>query len=307
MSVIDAAHEALRHARRHLFPVHPLRWLTLGFVAFLDQCGRGTGLGGGGVPGAPAGETAFDPRPLLRWAVANPLPAALVGGAALLVAVIALSAVLWLNSRGSFAYADLVANGTSELGPPWRAHRAEAHSYFLVRFGLVAATAGGLLGLALALAAAALGLAGLRRPQPANVFIGFGVLLLMLVFAVLVSVLSVLLRDFVVPLQMEARSPCWAAVRVLQGLMAAHPGAFVLYVVLKIAFTLVLAAAMLLMCCATCAIGLLPVIGQTLLQPAYYFERGWSLFLLAQMGHSVLAAAPDTITGGGGLADLEEP
>jgi hypothetical protein len=298
VSVIDAAHEALRHARRHLFPVHPLRWLTLGFVAFLDQCGRGTGLGGGGVPGA--GDT-FDPRPLLRWAVANPLPAALVGAIALLVIVLALALILWLNSRGSFAYADLVANGASELGPPWRGHRAEAHSYFLVRFGLVAATAGGLIGLALALAAAALGLAGLRRPQPANVLIGFGVLFLMLVFAVLMSVLSVLLRDFVVPLQMEARAPCWPAVRVLQGLVLAHPGAFVLYVVLKIAFTLVLAAAMLLVCCGTCAIGLLPVIGQTVLQPAYYFERGWSLFLLRQMGHSVFpaAAAPDVPFGGG--------
>jgi hypothetical protein len=221
----------------------------------------------------------------------------------LLLAVLVLALVLWLNSRGSFAYADLVATGASDLGPPWRAYRAEAHSYFLVRFGLVAATAGGLIGLALALAAAALGLAGLRRPQPANLLIGFGVLLLMLVFAVLMSVLSVLLRDFVVPLQMEARTPCWAAVRVLQGLVVAHPGAFVLYVVLKVAFTLVLAAAMLLLCCGTCALGLLPVVGQTLLQPAYYFERAWSLFLLRQMGHDVVGPADRMSAGGEGGSD----
>jgi hypothetical protein len=123
----------------------------------------------------------------------------------------------------------------------------------------------------------------------------------MLVFAVLMSVLSVLLRDFVVPLQMEARCPCVFAVRVLQALVLAHPGAFVLYVVLKIAFTVVLAAAMLLVCCSTCAVGLLPVLGQTLLQPAYHFERAWSLFLLRQMGHDVVPApsGPEVISGGG--------
>ena len=197
-----------------------------------------------------------------------------------------------------------MATGTSELGQAWRAHRAEARSYFIVRFGLVAATAGGLIGLAVALAAAALGLAGLRRPQPANVLIGFGVLFLMLVFAVLMSVLSVLLRDFVVPLQMEARRPCLAAVRVLQGLVLAHPGAFVLYVVLKIVFTLGLAAAMLLVCCSTCAIGLLPVVGQTVLQPAYYFERAWSLFLLRQMGHAPSGAADRIPVGDEGGTDV---
>ncbi|HET8645346.1 MAG TPA: hypothetical protein VFO85_07645, partial [Vicinamibacteria bacterium] len=86
--VIDAARQALRHTRRHLFPPRPRAWLALGFVAFLDQCGRGTGFGGGGIPGAPpATGGGFDPRPLLRWGLANPLPALLAAALLLALAV----------------------------------------------------------------------------------------------------------------------------------------------------------------------------------------------------------------------------
>src|SRR6266850_5747431 len=61
-SPIEAAREAFEHTRRLLFPFRFERWLTLGFVAFLDQCGRG-GVGGawpgsppgGGFPGTGAG------------------------------------------------------------------------------------------------------------------------------------------------------------------------------------------------------------------------------------------------------------
>ena len=35
-SPIDAAREAFEHTRRQLFPFRFERWLTLGFVAFLD-------------------------------------------------------------------------------------------------------------------------------------------------------------------------------------------------------------------------------------------------------------------------------
>lgn len=290
VSVIDAAHEALRYTRRQLFPVRPSRWLALGFLSFLDQCGRGTGFGGGGIPGAPAAEGGFDLKPLLRWAVANPLPALIVGAGALLTAVALVALILWLNSRGSFAYADVVATGRAEVAGPWAAHRAAALSYFVVRCALVAITVAGLVSMALSLATVALGVAGLSHPRPGYVLMAFGLLFLMLLFAVVMSVLSVLLRDFVVPLQLQAGLTCPAAARLLRSLVVAHPGAFGLYVLLKIAFALAVAAAMILVCCFTCALVLLPVLGQALLQPAYYFERAWSLFLLRQMGHDVFAA-----------------
>src|SRR5450432_298697 len=56
-SPVEAAREAYEQTRRLLFPFRFERWLTLGFVAFLDQCGRG-GVGGV-LPGGPRG--AFPP------------------------------------------------------------------------------------------------------------------------------------------------------------------------------------------------------------------------------------------------------
>src|SRR5262249_28072726 len=56
-SPIEAAREAFEHTRRILSPFHFEGWLTLGLVAFLDQCGSG-GVGGavpGGPPGFPGG------------------------------------------------------------------------------------------------------------------------------------------------------------------------------------------------------------------------------------------------------------
>jgi hypothetical protein len=47
VSVTDAARDAIEHTRRNLFPIRVERWLVLGFLAFLDQCGRT--LNGGGV------------------------------------------------------------------------------------------------------------------------------------------------------------------------------------------------------------------------------------------------------------------
>jgi hypothetical protein len=44
--------------------------------------------------------------------------------------------------------------------------------------------------------------------------------------------------------------------------------------------------------CCTCCCGFLPVVAQTVLQPAYYFERAWPLFLLRRLGYDVLPPAP---------------
>src|SRR5258708_18756415 len=60
-SPIEAAREAVEHTRRNLFPFRFERWLALGFVAFLDQCGRGGGgsfrwpMGRGGESGGDSG------------------------------------------------------------------------------------------------------------------------------------------------------------------------------------------------------------------------------------------------------------
>src|SRR5258706_3975365 len=63
VSALDAVGEAIEYTKRNLFPFRFERWLALGFVAFLDQCGRGGGgsfrwpgpMGRGGESGGDKG------------------------------------------------------------------------------------------------------------------------------------------------------------------------------------------------------------------------------------------------------------
>ena len=75
VSPLDAAQQALEHTRRQLFPFRFERWLALGFVAFLDQCGRtqtGFSTGFPGGPSGPSGDKAPAARSSPRWRPGSP-------------------------------------------------------------------------------------------------------------------------------------------------------------------------------------------------------------------------------------------
>lgn len=294
-SPFQAASEAWEHTRRQLFPFRFERWLVLGCAAFLDQCGR-TGGGGGAPPGPLGVRTDWEePLPHLpalpAWVTDNwALIAALAGVAAGLVLLLAALA-LWLGSRGIFVYLDDVATGRAEIARPWREHARLAASLFVWRVAVAAGT--------LVVGALLLGLGGLvvlllRRGEIAAVA---GVALLLGVVAPVLALLvlgatlvSLALRDFVAPIQLAGGLACGEAFSRFLALLRAQPGAFALYVLLKIVFSVALALVVFVLGCATCCLGFLPVVAQTLFQPAFYFERAWSLFLLRAMGCDVFAA-----------------
>jgi hypothetical protein len=206
----------------------------------------------------------------------------------LLVVVVAITAlVLWLGSRGIFMYVDNVATGRADVQRPWREHADAAGSLFAWRFGVAMAT------LVVAFVLLAAGLAaylGLSRGRAGTGTFIVVVVLLALVFLLVVlaaTLVSVALRDFVAPIQLSARVGCGPALRIFLSLLQAHPSVFLLYLLLKIAFAVVGAAAVILAACVTCCCALLPVVTQTVLQPLFYFERAWSLYLLRQMGHDL--------------------
>lgn len=294
-SPIEAAREAIEHTRRLLFPFRFERWLALGAITFLDQCGRG-GMGGM-LPGGPSGGGRL-PSPgtgsgglsdAAAWFNAH--LGLIVGFAAgalvVIVAVVAL--MLWIGSRATFVYIDDVASGRAEISRPWSAHAERANSYFAWRFGLaVAFFAAVVVLVALAVGAAVLiargGVGGAT----------FGAIMLILLVPLLFLLLlaaglsSMALRDFVAPLQMFTGTSCGPAVRLLVDLVRAHPVPFLLFVLLKVVFevaqgVLILCAACLTLCCI-----LIPVVTQTVLQPLFFFERAWSLHLLRQMGYDLL-------------------
>jgi hypothetical protein len=294
-SPFAAAQQAIDHTRRHLFPFRFERWLILGCVAFLDQCGRqGVMRGAYRVPspggwgsGGPGGG---DVSKAVEWLATNALIVAAVA-AAVLTVVIALSAlVLWVNSRGVFMYLDNVASGRADFERPWREHAARAASYFAWSFGLALAT---LVGLLVLLAAAAVAVVVLvTGPPGSRLTAGLGLAALFVLFLaliVLASLASLALRDFVAPLQVRAGVGCRDAMRLLLGLLRAHTGVFVVYVLLKVVFSMVAGILIMVAACLTCCCVLLPVVMQTALQPLFYFERAWSLFLLRQLGYDLVS------------------
>ncbi len=299
-SAIDAAQAAIDHTKRHLFPFQFERWVALGFVAFLDQCGRGGGFGnpfpsgtGGGGQGGDGSDSLPEIAGVLEWLSGN-LSLVVAGTVGALTLILALTAlVLWINSRGIFMYVDNVATGRSDVSRPWREHAELAGSLFAWRFGLAAATLVSLLTLVL------LGVLLIYSVQKGGIEsgVGLGVALLLLLpgFLLLVFVaalLSLVLRDFVAPLQLMRKVSCGVALREFAVLLKANLFLFILYVILKIAYQVGLAVVWMFVGCLTCCLALLPVVGQTLLQPAFYFERAWSLHMLQRLGYDVLRTEP---------------
>jgi hypothetical protein len=314
-SPVEAAREAFDHTRRILFPFHFERWLTLGLVAFLDQCGRG-GMGGavpGGPTGLPSGGTGDgDLSQVGSWFTAHLAVIVLVAVVAFVVLMALIAAATWIGSRAAFVYIDDVATGRAELTRPWRVHAERANSYFAWRFGLAAAL---LIALALLVLMAVLAVFAIARGGGAGAVLG-AVLLIVLVPAFIAVLLAgglgaVALRDFVAPLQIHLQVGCRPAVRVFVELVRAYPLPFLLYVVLKIVFEVVRGAVLVVAACLTLCCVLLPVVTQTALQPLFFFERAWSLYLLRQMGYDLIggtmAGGPMDVPAGGPALEDEVP
>jgi hypothetical protein len=303
-SPLDAAAAAYEHTRRLLFPFKFERWLALGLVAFLDQCGRGGISGsvpGGGGPGPvlPSGNGTGAEEGGLgglgAWMGEHVALVVVLAALAIALIVAFMALVLWINSRATFVYVENVATGGADIARPWRAHAERARSYFAWRFGLALGLMVSVLSLAgLGLAAVlTLGDTGYRLVAALLVLVP---LALMLILAA--ALLSLALRDFAAPIQMSAGIACGPALRLVAGLVRAHPLAFFLYVVLKVVFGIVQGMVLLAAACVTCCCILIPVVTQTFLQPLFFFERAWPLYLLRQMGYDLVtgpaAFAPTT-------------
>ena len=302
VSVTDAAREAIEHTRRNLFPVRVEKWLILGFLAFLDQCGR-TINGGGGNGGGdghhgdwPGGDRGLGEavteavNTATAWLSAHAVAVTLAAILGLLVIAGVMALVLWINARGTFMYLDNVASGRAEISRPWRAHAAPAQSYFGWRFGLSLAMIFVVLFGAGLVAVAAVAFARGRLEGAAGGAAALAllpVLLLLLLALPLLALASVALRDFVAPLQLTTGLRCGQAARVLEALVTEHPGTFVIYLLLKMVFSVGVGLVIFVGGCLTCCVGFLPVVMQVLFQPLFYFERSWSLFVLRQMGYDL--------------------
>lgn len=308
VSPVDALRDAFAHTRRELFPVRFEKWLVLGLLAFLDQCGRsfrgGGGVGGRGHGHGPASETGSwaggpDGGEVIAWiqraAEWLSAHAALVAGAVItgvLVLAVLAALVLWLNARGVFMYLDDVVSARWDVARPWRQHADAAASYFGWSLGISLAMLFIVLLLVGIVATAAIAVAT-GRVQGSGAWLAAAAttpVLLLLALALPCLVLaSVALRDFVAPLQIATGLPAGAAARLLEALVLAHPGAFVLYLLLKIVVGVASGIVIALLGCLTCCIAFLPVVMQVVFQPLFFLERAFPVFLLGQLGYDVRA------------------
>ena len=305
VSPVDAARDAFDHTRRQLFPLRFEKWVLLGLVAFLDQCGRSLPGGGGstgggdshgprvpgGLPGDAADLAALAER-ATTWLSTHAAAVALGSVFGLLALALVVAVILWLNARGVFMYLDGVATGRAEVGRSWRQHAVAASSYFGWSVGIsLAGVFAVLLAAGLVVATAMAFVAG--RLQGTGGWLAVAamlpVLALLLLALPLLGLARVALRDFVAPLQLACGLPCGAAARVLESLVLQHPGAFVLYLLLKLLFVVVAGLVIAVGGCVTCCIGFVPVVMQVVFQPLFFFERAFSVCLLRQMGHDVPA------------------
>src|SRR5512134_542438 len=305
VSPVDAARAAYHHTRSQLFPIRLERWLVLGLLAFLDQCGRafrggggstggGNGHGAGGPGGGPPdlGQISAWLQRASEWLAAHAALLALGAVVGLIVFGVVAAVVLWVNARGVFMYADAVATGRAEVSRPWRQHAAAASSYFGWSLGLTYAIvftmlfAGGLV-----VATVFAFVAGRLQGTGGWLILAamVPVLVLLALALPLLGLAGVALRDFVAPLQLATGLPCGAAARLLESLVVAQPGAFVLYLVLKLLVVVATGLVVVIFGCLTCCFGFLPIVMQTVFQPLFHFERSLSLMLLRQMGHDVAA------------------
>lgn len=263
-------------------PWRPAVWFTIGFGAWLaglTSCGTGaTGFnpGGGGGGGEGFEEVAS--------AVREHLPLVLAVGIPLLLFCIAVGLLLlWLSSRGHFLFIDNVARHRAAVVAPWGEHGALANSLFWWRLGF-----GVVCLLAFGLTVTPLFIAIFRGGGDPQLWVLVAVVPLMLVLVLACVLISLYLRDFVVPIMYRQRLRATAAWGQFLGLFRRHPGSFVLYALWILLLFLVVGSAIFLFGCLTCCVGwlilALPYLGTVLLLPVLYIYRAYSLELLARLG-----------------------
>ncbi|MCX6996013.1 MAG: hypothetical protein NTV49_02760 [Kiritimatiellaeota bacterium] len=289
---------AFRRMQALLFrPFDLIRWLTIGFTAWLATLGEGGGSFNFNFP-SPSSSRRKLPSAGLSTFWHEYFWIILGVGAVVLVLALALGlALLWLSARGKFMFLDNAVTGRAEVAAPWRQYRRQGHSLFLwlVVYGLVV--------LAVVLLIAGVGVAlawpAIRaRAFGASAVVGIAVsALLLLVFMLVNGYVAAFLVDFIVPLMYKHDLRTNAAWRLWLPLWRARPGAFLLYGLLRLVFGVALGLGVLLIACLTCCCccGLLiPYVNAVILLPVLAWERYWGPEFLRQFGpdYDVWLAAP---------------
>ena len=289
ISVTDPIRPAIAHTRRILFePFSARKWFVLGFSAFLATLGGGGASNLNGNPFNHASQgTGPDLRAISAW-ITDHLALVIALGIVVFLFILALSVLFqWLSSRGQFMFLDGVAWDRAEIVEPWTRLRHFGNQLFGFRIKLLLA------GFALVLICLGLGaLIALPDIQARHFGISAMVALavaggLLLLVILLLTFIGALLTDFVVPIMYRREVGIGAAWGVLRVELVPGQGwSFMGFYLMRFLFGIGAALIMLIGCCLTCCVAVLPYISSVVFLPLFVFLRCYSLGFLEQFGEA---------------------
>ena len=309
--IVEPVTQAIRKTREILFDTFEMsKWLELGFCAFLTHLGSGAGSSfnfNGNIGGRRGSGGGFGvPVEARNWVQDN-LGLVIAGAIGVFVFVIVMVLLVsWLSSRGQFMFIDGVVHNRGAVRAPWHEFKNEAHSLFLFKLCLVAASYGVFIllgGVCLMLAWSDIHDETFGGGAIAAIAL-FG--LLGLPLALVGVTVNFLLHDFVAPAMYLRRIRVMAAWRVVrEEIIGPHKGTLVLYFLFQMVLGICIALVAFIATCCTCCITAVPYIGTVLLLPIFVFMLSYKLYFLEGFGESWLFFPQYIDTDAGAISDGE--
>lgn len=270
--------DAFELMKRILFqPFDFKKWLVIGFAAWLANLGSG---GGGGSFDYPDNQR--EEAHKLNEAIGQIPQPVLITGICILVCVVLLLIILfaWLRARGRFILVDCIVRNRAAIVEPWKEFRAEGNSFFLFSLLIALIVVPVIVITGLVLIVPFIPWRGQAEPG-----VGFWIGISLTAFiSVCLIVVWALVSQLMVPIMYRQRCRARAAFAQAVGLVSAHPGPILLYVLF---FVLLAVAMVMISCvvtCATCCIAAIPYVGTVILLPIPVTLGAFLLLFLRQFG-----------------------
>lgn len=300
VSVTEPVGDALRKTTEVLFkPFDPVKWLVIGFCAWLAYLGEG-GIGGGGGGssnnGAPWNkEYFFDNLPFIISITSIIL--------ILIIAVVLL--VIWVRSRGKFMFLHCIALNVGEVA--WKKYAKQANSLFLFLLLISILSFVCFIPFIILIVFMAIAVYNSSMALPVGIVAIISTVFVMIILGVLFALVGKFTNDFVVPIMYLRGVTCMEGWSEFWKLLGANKGQFVLYILFQIVLFIAVISIIIATSCFCCCLGCLfaiPYIGTVLLLPIFVFMRSYSLYYLAQYGRALNVFVPHNIEDANALPEL---
>ena len=262
-------------------PFDVMKWLTIGFAAFLAGLADAMRINPGfQVPDFKGRWQTRNEQleaagsQLDGWIVV-PVIAVLV-----LVGLAVMVLLMWLGARGRFMFIDCIVHNRGAIEAPWREYRREGNRLFLWSLAVA-----GISLVVLAVCALPLLLPYLTGGEFGEFGLAMTIYLAVVVALFVVAGVALsLVTWFMAAVMYRQRCGAGTAFLTVVRLIASDAGPFILYVLLAL---VTLVGAGLITCvaaCLTCCMAALPYVGTVILLPVHVFYYAFGLLFLRQFG-----------------------